>query len=341
MRFVIAGAGAIGSAIGGYLAERGIEVILIARPAHARAIAASGLVLRGLCGTFRPTVSAVSSPAEVSFRPDDVILVTCKTQDTPALLAQLEAPRQTPVFCVQNGVRNEEWAALRFERVYGGVPWLSVNFLGPGSAEHISHNGLVLGGYPSGVDSMTEEVAGALRTAGFEVTLHPRVMAHKWGKLILNLNNALYPLVDTWQQWAYSDPALRSFMAETMEEGLTVLKAAGIESLMWPGDQPVEGFIERARSGALGPPGAGTLPPEKRSYPSTWQDVRLGRTTTEVDYFNGEIVELGKKVGVATPYNATLLELMRELLTRKAQPGAYTLEEILARVRRPAPRISS
>jgi 2-dehydropantoate 2-reductase len=335
VRIIVAGAGAIGSAIGGYLADEGFPVVLIARPVHVEAIRARGLVLQTPRGGLRPVVSAVSAPAEVSFGPGDILFLACKSQDTRALLAQLDAPRDTPVFCFQNGVRNEEWAAARFARVYGAVPWFSVNFLGPGSVEHTVRNGLVLGAYPSGLDSLAEELAGAFRAAGFEVPLHPRVMSHKWGKLIVNLNNALYPLVDTWQQWAYSDPEICNFMAETMREGLAVLTAAGIEALIWPGDQPVQNFIDETASGALAPfyPNARELPPEKRSYPSTWQDVRLGRPTSEVDYFNGEIVELARKVGVSTPYNTTLVDLMRVLLSKKASPGLFTLAEVVARVR--------
>jgi ketopantoate reductase len=124
-------------------------------------------------------------------------------------------------------------------------------------------------------------------------------------------------------------------MAETMREGSAILKAAGIEALIWPGDQPVESFIEDTASGALGPfyPDARELPPEKRSYPSTWQDVRLGRPTSEVDYFNGEIVELGMKLGLPTPYSTTLLGLMQDLLAKKAAPGLYTLKDVVTRVR--------
>ncbi|MBI4472536.1 MAG: hypothetical protein HY646_07695, partial [Acidobacteria bacterium] len=67
-------------------------------------------------------------------------------------------------------------------------------------------------------------------------------------------------------------------------------------------------------------------------YPSTWQDVVLRRETTEVEHFNGEIVELGRKAGVPTPYNSALLEMMRELLQKGAMPGLFTMEDVLKRV---------
>jgi len=86
-------------------------------------------------------------------------------------------------------------------------------------------------------------------------------------------------------------------------------------------------------AGALAHPNPLDLPPERRTYPSTWQDVVLRRQTTEVEHFNGEIVRMGQKYGIPTPYNSTLLEMMRELLRRNAMPGLFTLQKVQERVR--------
>jgi 2-dehydropantoate 2-reductase len=334
MRFIIAGAGAIGTAMGGYLAQAGNPVVLISRPSHATAIRERGLTLRTAKGILRPAVSALTSLRDVRWQRDDAIFLTCKSQQTQELLAEMDsAPRQTPIFCFQNGVRNEEWAAETFSNVYAGLVQISATFTEPGVVEHTRNDVLAIGKYPSGLDQTTTRVGQALERSGFRVTYYESAMPRKWGKLLVNLNNALFALIDTWLQLAYTDVELRSFLASTMNEGLQVIRAAGVEIEMGPGEPSAEEFIEQMAAGAFAHPSPMDVPPERRTYPSTWQDVVLRRQTTEVEHFNGEIVRLGQKYGVPTPYNTTVLEMMRELLRRNAMPGLFTLQEVKERVR--------
>ncbi len=319
--------------MGAYLALKDYPVVLVARRAHAEAIQAKGLTLKTAGGELRPALQAVTDVSALEWTDQDIIFMTSKSQDTRTLLDGVsDAPKQTPVFCFQNGVRNEEWAAESFERVYGGLVVFSVNYLEPGVIEHTRNDVIAIGKFPEGLDEVTTRVGTALSEAGFRITLDESVMPPKWGKLLLNLNNAVYALVDTWLQRAYTEPESRRFLAETMREGLAVTRALGIRSRMGPGEPDVPEFIERLESGSFGSPEAAGLAPSRRTYPSTWQDVVLGRTGTEVEHFNGEIVKLGEQAGVRTPYNSTLLEMMRELLERRLQPGAFSLRDVQQRV---------
>ena len=109
MRFVIAGAGSIGSALGGYLALEGHPVVLIARPTHAEAVRTKGLTLRTAEGELRPTLDATDDASQLEWTDQDIIFITSKSQHTRNLLERLKgAPAATPAFCFQNGVRNEE-----------------------------------------------------------------------------------------------------------------------------------------------------------------------------------------------------------------------------------------
>ncbi len=334
MRFIMAGAGAIGTAMGGYLSQAGYSVILISRPAHSTAIRDRGLVLRTAKGILHPRVTAVNSPNEIQWDPGDILFMTCKSQHTKSLLDDLRnAPRQTPVFCFQNGVRNEEWTAAIFSNVYAGLVQISATFSEPGVVEHTRNDVLALGKFPAGVDDVTAQVGAALERAGFRVTYYEKAMPRKWGKLLVNLNNALYALIDTWLQLAYTDPELRSFLTATMEEGLKVIRAAGVEIEMGPGEPVAEEFAAQMARGAFAYSNPLELPPERRTYPSTWQDVVMHRRTTEVEHFNGEIVRIGAEHAIPTPYNSALLEMMRELLRRNAMPGIFTLAEVQQRVK--------
>lgn len=333
MRFVVVGAGAIGTAMGGYLSQAGFPVILVSRNSHVSAIRERGLTLNTAKGVLHPIVDARTSVREVDWSGDDMIFLTCKSQHTRELLEDLrEAPKEIPVFCFQNGVRNEEWAAETFHRVYAGLVQISATFSEPGVVEHTRNDVLAIGKYPQGLDDVTAGVGAALEKAGFRMTYYEKAMPRKWGKLLINLNNALYALIDTWLQRAYSEEETRTFLAATMQEGLDVMAAAGIEIEMGPGEPAAEEFVRQMAAGAFSYPDPMGLPPERRTYPSTWQDVVLQRKSTEVEHFNGEMVRLGQKHGVATPYNTALLEMMRELLSRNAMPGLFTLADVVARV---------
>jgi len=61
MRFVVVGAGAIGTAIGGYLAQSGFDVVLVSRASHASAIHEQGLTLKTATGVFQPVVTALAT----------------------------------------------------------------------------------------------------------------------------------------------------------------------------------------------------------------------------------------------------------------------------------------
>ena len=115
MRYIIYGAGGIGSIMGGHLFRAGHDVVLIGRAGHVNAINNSGLRLITPTGTHVLKTPAVTSPEQIDFRPDDVIFLCMKGQDTETALQNLKAViADIPVYCFQNGVRNEEIAAKYF-----------------------------------------------------------------------------------------------------------------------------------------------------------------------------------------------------------------------------------
>ena len=88
MRYIIVGTGAVGGTIGGSGSRGGHEVVLVARGAHLDALRSDGLRLATPLGTEVLPIPAVSGPAEVGLRHDDVLILTTKTQDADALLAE-------------------------------------------------------------------------------------------------------------------------------------------------------------------------------------------------------------------------------------------------------------
>src|SRR3954452_11140241 len=106
MRIVIVGAGAIGGAVGARLFEAGTDVTLVARGAHAEAIAGDGLTVVEPDRVVTLRVPVVTTVGDADIASSTLVALAMKTQDTPPVLAELvaAAPAETPVACFQNGV---------------------------------------------------------------------------------------------------------------------------------------------------------------------------------------------------------------------------------------------
>jgi 2-dehydropantoate 2-reductase len=334
MRFIIHGAGAVGSFIGGNLAESGAEVVLIARESHVAAINKNGLLIKSRGGgRLVKSLSAVTHPSEISPRIGDVIILTVKSAQTaPSVQSLREAfPEDTTVVCMQNGVRNEELAAQRFLRVHGGMIGISATFLEPGVISHTRGDLLSIGNYPLGCDELGSQIAGRLKKAGFKVTTHESIMAVKWSKLILNLNNATFAIIDSHLQLGLVTPAISNFMADVQEEGLHALDVAGISLEDSNNPYDLKKQLAELRAVVEDPEkiyDETNSPVEFRTYPSTWMDLKQKRGETEAGYFNGEIILLGEKYNVPTPYNSTLFNIVETMAAQGIQPGLHTIEEL-------------
>jgi 2-dehydropantoate 2-reductase len=309
MRFVVFGAGAIGGVIGGRLAQHGHDVVLLARGAHYEAIRDRGLTLEWADERLTLPVPVHDAPAAVGFRPDDVVVLGVKGQDTIGALDALAAAAspETPIVCAQNGVENERVALRRFANVYGMCVMCPATHLAPGVVQAYSApvSGLLdIGRYPSGVDDTTMAVADALRASTFESEPRVDIMRWKYAKLLMNLANAVEAL------FARSD-ASAELASRARAEGDEVLRAAGIDFASTEEDRERRGDLLTWQ------PVGGA----RRGGGSSWQSLQRGTGAIEADYLNGEIVVLGRLHGVATPVNALLQRLANRAAREGRSPG--------------------
>ena len=186
MRYIIYGAGGIGSAMGGHLWRTDHQSILIGRPGHVNAINRSGLTLNTPQETYHLKIAAVTSPDEIEWSPYDVVVLSMKWQDTEealrALIASGPDPTRLPVFCAQNSIPNEPAAARYFDRVYAVMVGFTGIYLEDGTVYNpVEGNAgyIEIGTYPSGIDELAKQVASDLRSASFAVTDNPAVMSEK------------------------------------------------------------------------------------------------------------------------------------------------------------------
>jgi 2-dehydropantoate 2-reductase len=316
MRYIIYGAGAVGSVIGGRLFQTRHDVVLICRGSHLQAIIENGLTLKTPSETFKLPMQAVGHPSEISFSKEDVILFTMKSQDSEEAHRTLFAltDGEVPVVCAQNGINNEPLALRRFQSVYGMIVRLPSSYVDPGvvTNEAAPRAGVLdLSRYPHGVDSLTEEISKDLEASGFSSRAYPDIMRWKYTKLLFNLDNVLSAIFR-------SDEPVEDISQAIKEEALNCFQAAGIAYAS------TDEMRERSRNVFKRTEIEGS----PRMGSSTWQSLARGLTSVETDYLNGEIVLLGAQYDLPTPYNRAVQVLANQIATEGKPPGSMRIDDL-------------
>jgi len=320
MRIIIYGAGGIGGVIGAQLFKAGHDVMLIARGSHLDAIQKNGLRYETPHGAETLAIQAVGHPSEIDFRDGDIALLTMKAQHTLDALDTLRdaAGDATPVVCGQNGVANERLALRRFQHVYGMLLYLPSNFIEPGIIQTHSAKTIGIldtGVYPSGTDARVGALMAMLESANFSARPVANIMRWKYGKLLINLGNALNALCPRNDE---ADPVRALLRAE----GSACFAAAGINYV--EEDEIKERRGDLMKSGKI--EGVG------RQGDSSWQGLMRGNRDIEADYLNGEIVMLGRLHGIPTPANALLQKLAIEMAREGTPPQSMSAVDLLKQI---------
>lgn len=312
MHVGILGAGAVGCTVGARLARSGARVSLVGRAGLGAEIADHGL-----------TVSRSDEPpftvpaADVGFFTScealsacDVVLVTVKSRDT-ARAAELARPvlsRGTVVVSLQNGVRNRRVLVdgLPGHPIVSGMVPFNV-LRRDGARFHQGTSGpLVLEPHaPPGL------VAG-LRQGGAPTVIHRDLAGVLWGKLLLNLNNAVNALTGVTLVQQLADRRIRALMAALIDEAKSVLRTAGIRPRGVGRIQPTIAPTVLRLPDWLFPRVAGAMvkiDPKARS--SMWEDLQR-RRPTEIDDLNGQVVRVARRTGASALRNQAIVELVRE-----------------------------
>lgn len=325
-RVIVYGAGAIGGVVGGRLHQAGVDVTLIARGEHLRAIRRDGLTVTSMTATVTLPVAAVGDPGDAAIGDDDIVLLAVKSQHTAAVLERLAAtaPPGITVACLQNGVGNERAALRHFPHVVGVHVAMPALHLHPGqvTANGTPFEGLFdIGCFPRGADSRAAAVADVLTLGGFDCRVVDDVMRWKYRKLVTNLTNAIDVVCGTAARGGELGRLARL-------EGERCLAAAGIAVATADEDAA-------RRNGRL----TWRLADEDRhTGSSTWQSVARGSSSIEVDYLNGEIVTEARLHGEQAPINE-LLQRLAHAVASGSESG-YAEDDLLALLGRPRPERS-
>jgi 2-dehydropantoate 2-reductase len=313
-RIAVIGAGAVGSALGALLHRAGQSVVLIARPVHVTAIRQHGLRVDGDTGD---SIAPIEAAETLNFRPDLALLMV-KTQDVVSAVKTNQAfLNDVPVVTFQNGIRSDEMVAsiLPREQILSAVVLMHATYLLPGKVTVVYRGKLMLGRPFGPKDGKLNEVAHILNQA-IPTLVTDNVQGAHWLKLLVNLNNALPAITNFTVSQVYANTFLRNLAVGLMREGLRVINRANIQLESLPEvSVGLTRLVNWMPSGIAGRIAAAKVRRLSTVWPlwgSTLQSIQRGRPT-EIDYLNGEITELGKRHGEATPLNSRMVELVHQV----------------------------
>jgi 2-dehydropantoate 2-reductase len=305
MRVLVMGAGAMGSAVGGFLAKAGHDVTLVGRTAHMQAIAQQGLHITGIWGEHH--VSTLATATDVSaFSPGDfdLILITVKSYDTRAAVKTVAhlVDDHTLACSYQNGLGNAEIIAeaVGWRRTVGVRAIYGVWLPEPGVAEvTVIANPTALGVYsPDAPVDRVRHIAEAMDAAGVPTIYTDSIATVLWGKVAYNCAlNPLSALLDVPYGALLDTEHTRAVMRDVIHELYAVGKAMNV--CLDP-DTP-EAYVTLLFEKLI--------PPTARHYASMREDFRLKRRT-EIDALNGAICRYAAEQGVSCPANTLLTRLV-------------------------------
>ena len=310
---VVFGAGSVGCFIGGAWAAAGCKVSFLGRESMRTAIAENGLGLSDYAGW---KIHLAHDLVEFSTKPAilakaDIILLTVKSTGTWEAAKQIgrHARKGAVVLSFQNGVSNADTLRAqlrRFEVIQGVVPF-NIAHLGRGRFHKGTSGDLI-----AGEADATRRLGAAVGKGPARLTLAKEMKGVAWGKLLINLNNAVNALSGETLLEQLGKRDYRRVVAASMVEALDILKAAKIEP---------------AQIGPIPPrllPHAIAAPDfvfnnlllrvqkiDAKARSSMADDFAAGRPT-EIDYLNGEVVKLARSISREAPVNSAIVDLVKQ-----------------------------
>lgn len=292
MRIAVFGVGGIGGYLGARLAQAGDDVALIARGPHLTAIQAHGLFVESPSGDFHITPSlATDRPEDVGVV--DVVLLGVKAWDVRAAAAAMRpmVGAATGVLTLQNGVEapTEVAEVLGQEHVIVGVTPVRSVIAAPGRLRHMGgiDPNLTLGEIDNRSSARVEHLRTALTKVQVTVHVPEDIQAWLWWKFVgaatLGGIGAVARVpTGVWRQI----PQVRVMVERAAQEVVAVARARGVRPAADVIDQ-----IQRAID---------ALPP---AHMTSMHEEIIGGRPSELEYWSGAVVRLGREAGVATPLN--------------------------------------
>lgn len=299
MKIAMMGSGGVGGFFGGRLANAGYDVSFIARGSHLEAMRRDGLRIENepQGDIHVPRVRATDDPA--SLGPVDLVILSVKlwdTEDAARAISPIVGPA-TGVLSLQNGVIKDDILRAAFgpERVMGGVGYVATHISKPGVIHQVgTMQRIVVGEYDGRRSERAAFLHEALLKAGVKAELSDDIRRAIWEKYVFLVGlSGTTTAARTPLGPIRGNPRSRAFLLDMMREVVAVGRALGVAL--------PEDFADNRLAFA------DTLPADMTS--SMHHDLERGNRL-EVDWLSGGVVDLGAKVGIATPANRAVQALL-------------------------------
>ncbi|MGW4485027.1 ketopantoate reductase family protein [Amycolatopsis sp. NPDC004368] len=298
MRVVVMGTGGVGGYFGARLAQGGHDVSFIARGKHLEALRANGLRVESPVGDVHlPKIDVTDDPTRLA--PADVVLFGVKLWDTEAS-AELIKPlltEQTAVVSFQNGVVKDDILrrVLGPEHVIGGVCYIAATIAEPGVIRHTGTlQKLVFGEYDGTTSARVRAFHDACAESTIDAEISNRIEQAIWEKFVFLVGlSGTTSTARTTIGPIRTNPRSRAFLRDVMAEVVDVARAQGVALPAGYADDRLA-FTD-------------TVPEGMTS--SMHHDLDRGNRL-EVTWLSGDVVERGKALGVLTPCNRAITDIL-------------------------------
>lgn len=290
MRIAVIGAGGVGGYFGGKLCQVGHEVIFLTRGKALESIRENGLVIKSYLGDFTVYPEVSDSPECVAHA--DLVLLCTKSWQIVDLAHSIKPflGEDAIVLPLQNGADNAERlkTVLPHKMVLGGLCKIVSKIESPGVIDHFTFVPEVIFGELDGeISQRCREIKLAFDQAGFKNKLSNDIQRDIWMKfLFITSISAMGALTRSVLGVLREDPFLRSKIRETAREIVEVGRRQGVDIEM----SDIESTMEMIDGGDF------------NTTMSLQRDMMEGRPS-ELENFNGYIVQKGDELGIDTPVN--------------------------------------
>ena len=338
MRIGIIGVGAIGGVVGGMLSKAGRDVTLVDQwPEHVEIMKTKGLRLSGTCGDHQVKVNALHiHELQTVEQPFDAVFVAVKSYDTE-WATSLGLRYLTPDGCVvdfQNGMNDERVAAIAGrDRTLGCVITIGAGLVEAGHAMRTDRGSIGFKiGEITGKDSDRARKLAEILNDVAPAKATTNLMGERWSKLAVNcMANPLAGLSGLGSAEVRTLPEPSRIAVHIVAEAVKVARKSGYDV------EPIYGLDPQRFVDAADGKGTDALLADMAASakflaggrPSLLQDVLKGRRT-EIEYLNGWVAEQGRKVGVPTPVNDAVVNLVKSFGVGKLKPDPKNLAPLTA-----------
>ena len=300
MKIVIVGPGAIGCLFSAFLSKSKEEIWLLDKDKErASKINQQGIIIEGISGNWRAEVKCTADTKDIERA--DLIIICTKSYDTKQATINVKpiVDEESLILTLQNGMGNIETIGemVGSEKVIGGITNQGATLIDIGHIRHAGIGETVIGRIDGRIPSILRTVREIFNKVGLETRISRDIKGLLWSKLIINVGiNALTAITRLNNGKLIEFESTRRILRDAVTEAVKIAKKKRVKLIYDDPLAKVEAVCEAT----------------SQNISSMLQDV-LKKKRTEIDFINGVITRQGQSLGIPTPVNSVLVDLVKTI----------------------------